>query len=70
MWQAVTQLGRLYESLGALREQVEPVNGRNFTILAEGHLEEIRRIQKELDEYAGTVKSRKRPRRGLRRTAQ
>lgn len=55
MEQAIEQLGRLYEALTALRRQVEPINPRNFAVLAEGHLEEIRRLQRELDEYAGVV---------------
>lgn len=55
MQQALEQLARLYEGLAALRRQFEPVNPRNFATLAEGHLEEIRRLQHELDEYAGAV---------------
>jgi len=55
MAQAVEQLGRLYEALAALRQQVEPMNPRNFAILAEGHLEEIRSLRDDLDAYAGVV---------------
>lgn len=55
MEQALEQLGRLYQALAALRQRVEAVNPRNFAVLAEGHLDEIRRLQRELDEYAGAV---------------
>ena len=55
MAQALEQLGRLYEALAALRREVEPINPRNFAILAEGHLEQIRRLQHDLDEYAGVL---------------
>lgn len=55
MQQALEQLGRLYQSLAALRREIEPLNPRNFAVLAEGHLFEIRRLQHELDEYAGAV---------------
>jgi hypothetical protein len=55
MQQALEQLARLYEGLAALRRDVEPLNPRNFAALAEGHLDEIRRLQHELDSYAGAV---------------
>lgn len=51
--QAVEQLGRVYASLAALRREVEPSNPRNFAILAQGHVEEIRSLVRQLDEYAG-----------------
>lgn len=53
MQQAIEQLSRVYASLAALRREVAPVNPRNFATLAEGHVDEIRRLQQELDEYAG-----------------
>lgn len=55
MEQALDQLGRLYQSIAALRRQVEPTNRKNFAVLAEGHLEHIRRLQRDLGEYAGLV---------------
>jgi hypothetical protein len=55
MQQALDQLARLYASLAALRREMEPINPRNFAVLAEGHLDDIRRLQQELDEYAGVV---------------
>ena len=52
MRQAIEQMGRLYEGL---RHEFEPVNPRNFATLAEGHLDEIRRLQRALDEYSGAT---------------
>lgn len=58
MLQAVGQLGRLYGALAALRREVEPLNPQTFAILAEGHLDDIRRLHEELDRYAGAVAAR------------
>jgi len=55
MQQALEQLARLYEGLAALRRDVDPLNPRNFATLAEGHLDEIRRLQHELDMYSGAL---------------
>jgi hypothetical protein len=55
MQQALEQLSRVYAALAALRREVSPANPRNFATLAEGHLDEIRRLQQELDEYAGVI---------------
>jgi hypothetical protein len=55
MEQAFEQLERLYQSLAALRRQIEPANPRNFAVLAEGHLEHIKRLRRELDEYTGVM---------------
>ena len=55
MQQTLEQLGRLYAALVSLRHRVEPLNPRNFAILAEGHVDHIRRLQRQLDEYAGVT---------------
>ena len=49
--QAIEQIERLYEGLDALRADVLPKNARNFAILAEGPLDEIRKLQTEIDGY-------------------
>ena len=36
MEQAFEKLQRLYQSLAAVRRQIEPANPRNFAVLAEG----------------------------------
>ena len=55
--QALEQLARLYDVLASLRRDVQPLNPRNFATLAEGHLDEIRRLLHELDTYAGALAS-------------
>lgn len=60
MQQALEQLARLYEGLADLRRDVEPLNPRNFAILAEGHLDQIRGLQRELDTYALSRHGKKR----------
>lgn len=47
--QAVEQLGRMNEALGVLRRECLPGQPRKFAILAEGPLEEIRRLQAEIE---------------------
>ena len=49
--QAIEQIERLYQGLDALRADILPKNPRNFAILAEGPLDEIRKLQAEIDRY-------------------
>jgi hypothetical protein len=49
-WEA---LGDLYRALASYRSKVLPVNPRNYAIIAQGPLDEIRKLQAELDEYLG-----------------
>ena len=49
--QAIEQIERLYQGLDALRGEVLPQNPRNFAILAEGPLDEIRKLQADIDGY-------------------
>jgi hypothetical protein len=51
--QAVEQLGRMYRALSALKKEVLPVNGRQFALMAEGPLDEIRRLEGAIDAYTG-----------------
>jgi hypothetical protein len=51
--QAVEQLGCMYRALAALRAEVLPVNARQFALMAEGPLDEIRRLQTQIDAYTG-----------------
>jgi len=52
------QLERLYRGLADLRENVLPADPRLFAVMAEGPLQHIRRIQEEIDEYAGARQAR------------
>jgi hypothetical protein len=51
--QAIDQLGRMYRALAALRAEVLPINARQYAVIAEGPLDEIQRLQAEIDAYTG-----------------
>ena len=49
--QALEQIENLCRAVQALRADVFPKNPRNFAVLAEGPLDEIRKLQSEIDHY-------------------
>ena len=49
--QAIEQIELLYQGLNALRADILPKNRRNFAIVAEGPLDEIRKLQAAIDRY-------------------
>ena len=49
--QAIEQIENLYEGLNALRRDILPKNPRNFALFAEGPLDEIHKLQREIDNY-------------------
>jgi hypothetical protein len=49
--QAIEQMGRMQRILESYRTDILPKNARNFAIFAEGPLDEIRRLQAEVDHY-------------------
>ncbi|MGH8071974.1 MAG: hypothetical protein ACRERE_43435 [Candidatus Entotheonellia bacterium] len=51
--QAIERLGRMYRAMAALRAEVLPVNARQFALMAEGPIDEIQRLQAQIDAYAG-----------------
>ena len=51
--QAYEALGDLYRALASDRAKILPVNPRNYAIIAQGPLVEIRKIQAEIDAYLG-----------------
>jgi hypothetical protein len=51
--QAIEQLGSMYRAMAALRAEVLPVNARQFALMAEGPVDEIRRLQVQIDAYTG-----------------
>ena len=53
-----TQLQRMYRALAALREEVLPKNPKLFVLMAEGPMEDIRRLQAEIDDYTGIARAR------------
>ncbi len=51
--QAYEALGDLYRALASYRAKILPVNPRNYAVVAQGPLEEIRKLQAEIDAYLG-----------------
>lgn len=49
------QLRMMQDALRSLHAEVLPKNQRNFAVLAEGPMEEIRRLQAEIDGYTGVA---------------
>lgn len=49
--QAIEQIENLCRALNSLRAEVFPKNPRNFAILAEGPVDEIRKLQADVDDY-------------------
>jgi hypothetical protein len=51
--QAWEALGDLYRAVASYRSKILPVNPRNYAVIAHGPLDEIRKLQAEVDEYLG-----------------
>jgi hypothetical protein len=51
--QAHAAVGDMYQLLASYRAKILPVNPRNYALVAQGPLEEIRKIQGEIDAYLG-----------------
>ena len=48
---SISAFGYLYRVLAAYRPMLLPVNARNYAVLAQGLLQEIRKIQALIDTY-------------------
>lgn len=53
--QAVEQIQNLCAAIESLRAEVFPKNPRNFAILAEGPVDEIRKLQGDIDSYVSRL---------------
>ena len=53
--QAIQQIELLYEGLDNLRAEILPKNPRNFALFAEGPLDEIRKLQAQIDDYVSRL---------------
>jgi hypothetical protein len=51
LYQAIEQMGRMQRILESYRDEVLTKHPRNFALLAEGPLEQIRQLQGQIDEY-------------------
>ena len=49
--QAIEQIENLCHAIDSLRAEVFPKNPRNFAVLAEGPLDQLRQLQDQIDEY-------------------
>ncbi len=57
--QTVEQLELMNHALGVLRRECLPAEARKFAILAEGPLEEIRRLQIEIEHLSAELATEK-----------
>lgn len=51
LYQAIEQMGRMQRILESYRNEILTKNPRNFALLAEGPLEQLRQLQTQIDEY-------------------
>jgi len=55
--QAIEQIQRLCRALDSLRIDILPRNPRNFAIMAEGPVDEIRKLQVAIDAYINRLEA-------------
>ena len=51
LYQTIEQMGRMQRILGSYRNEILTCTPRNFAVLAEGPLEQLRQLQQQIDEY-------------------
>lgn len=51
LYQAIEQMGRMQRILESYRNEILTRSPRNFAVLAEGPLEQLRQLQQQIDEY-------------------
>ena len=51
LYQAIEQMGRMQRILESYRNEILTQNPRNFAVLAEGPLEQLRQLQQQIGEY-------------------
>ena len=55
LFQAIEQMGRMQRILESYRSEILNENPRNFAVLAEGPLEQLRQLQAQINEYLQRV---------------
>jgi len=55
--QSLEQIENLCQAVQSLRTRIFPKNPRNFAILAEGPVDEIRKLQMDIDDYLTRLES-------------
>ncbi len=56
-YQAIEQMGRMQRILESYRNEILAKNPRNFALLAEGPLEQLRQLQRQIEEYVQRLES-------------
>jgi len=51
LYQTIEQMGRIQRILESYRNEILTLTPRNFAVLAEGPLEQLRQLQQQIDEY-------------------
>ena len=51
--QALEGMGYMHRALVSLRKDILPVNHRNFAVYASGFVDEIRKLEEQINEYSG-----------------
>jgi hypothetical protein len=51
LYQTIEQMGRMQRILESYRNEILTLTPRNFAVLAEGPLEQLRQLQQQIDEY-------------------
>ena len=62
---ALDQLERMYRALATLRAEVLPLNTQQFALMAEGPLDEMRRLEEQIDSYLETCRAPRSKKRNL-----
>ena len=57
LYQAIEQMGRMQRILESHRNEILGKNPRNFAMLAEGPLDQIRQLQGQIDEYITRIEA-------------
>jgi hypothetical protein len=57
LYQAIEQMGRMQRILESSRNEILAKNPRNFAVLAEGPLEQLRQLQAQVSEYVHRVEA-------------
>ena len=55
--QAIEQIQKLCHALDSLRVDILPKNPKNFAIMAEGPVDEIRKLQVDIDAYINRLEA-------------
>jgi len=61
LYQAIEQMGRMQRILESYRDEILAKNPQTFAVLAEGPLEQLRRLRKQIDEYISRLEIGSRP---------